>query len=400
MPGSARWQHGKENRLSSTHLSPWKAGSLLFGVLGILSCAGCARTSASRTQPQPPTVEVAGVVRKNVPISSDWVGTLQGYVNAQIQPQVTGYLIKQDYREGSYVHKDQVLFEIDPRPFQAVLDQAKGQLAQAQAAVGEATLNVNRDIPEAEAHAIPQMQLETDRQQKLGAEATVTADKATVEQAELNLGYTKVRSLIDGIAGVAQVQVGNLVSPTTVLTGVSQVNPIKAYFEISESDWLRMAGKIDPSAANSSSTVQSIPLHLILSDGTTYSYVGHILFADRAMNLQTGTLQIVGAFPNPRGILRPEQPATIRGITEVERNVLLVPQPAVMQLQGSYQVAVVGPDNRVNIRTVQVGPQTGTLWVITQGLEPDARVIAVGAQKVQAGMVVKPVPYTPAAGGN
>lgn len=380
--------------MSSTYFSPWKIGSLLLGLLGILSCTGCEKTAASNPPAQPLTVEVASVVQKNVPVSSEWLGTLEGYVNAQIQPQVTGYLIKQDYREGSYVHKDQVLFEIDPRPFQATLDQAKGQLAQAEATVGEATLNVNRDIPEAEAHAIPQMQLETDQQQKLGAEAAVQSGKAAVEQAELNLGYTKVRSLIDGIAGIAQVQVGNLVSPTTVLTGVSQVDPIKAYFEISENDWLRMAGKIGSEAVN------SIPLQLILPSGETYSYPGRILFADRAMNLQTGTLQIVGAFPNPRRILRPEQPATIRGVTEVERNALLVPQPAVMQLQGSYQVAVVGADNRVSIRKVEVGPQVGTLWVVAHGLEPNERVVVVGADKVRTGMVVKPAPYSPVAGEN
>jgi RND family efflux transporter MFP subunit len=381
------------------HLGPWKTAGLLFGIFGSLSCVGCAKTSASRTPPQPLTVQVASVVEKNVPVSSEWVGTLEGYVNAQIQPQVTGYVIRQDYREGSYVHKDQVLFEIDPRPFQATLDQAKAQLAEAQAAVGEATLNVNRDIPEAEAHAIPQMQLETDRQQMLGAEATVKAAEAAVEQAQLNLGYTRVRSLIGGIAGIAQVQVGNLVSPTTVLTGVSQVNPIKAYFEINEDDWLRMAGRIGSGDLNSS-RAQSISLTLILPDGQTYGFPGRILFADRAMNLQTGTLEIVGAFPNPQRILRPQEPATLRAITEVEQHALLVPQPAVMQLQGSYLVAVVGPDNRIGIRSVQAGPQVGTLWVITHGLEASDRVVAVGAEKVKAGMVVKPVPYSPAAGKN
>ncbi len=386
--------------MSTTHVSPWKAYSLLFGILGILSCAGCKKTAASKAPARPPIVEVASVVQRNVPISSDWVGTLEGYVNAQIQPHVTGYLIRQDYREGSYVQKNQVLFEIDPRPFQAALDQAKGQLAEAKAALGEDTLNVNRDIPEAKAHAIPQMQLETDRQKRLEAEATVQADEAAVEQAQLNLGYTSVRSLIGGIAGVAQVQVGNLVSPSTVLTGVSQVDPIKAYFEISGVDWLRMAGKIDSGDVNRPSRVKSIPLQLILSNGQTYGYTGQTLFADRAMNLQTGTIQIVGSFPNPRRILRPEETATVRAVTEVLQGALLVPQPAVMQLQGSYQVAVVGPDNRVTIRSVAVGPQVGSLWVISQGLKPNERVVAVGAEKVRTGMVVRPVTYTPAAGEN
>lgn len=373
-------------------VSPWKVGTLLFVCAGVLACAGCGKTVAAKTPPSLPEVQVAGVIRENVPITSQWVGTLEGYVNAQIQPQVTGYIVKQDYREGSWVPKNQVLFEIDPRPFQAVVDQAKAQLAEARAAVGEATLNVNRDIPEAAAHAIPQMQLETDQQQKLGAEATVQADQAAVEQAELNLGYTQVRSLISGIAGVAQVQVGNLVSPTTVLTGVSQVNPIKAYFEIGEDDWLRMAGRMGAES--------SIPLQLILPDGQTYPYKGRILFADRAMNLQTGTIGIVGAFPNPRRILRPDEPATVRGVTEVEKNVLLVPQLAVMQMQGSYQVAVIGAGNRIGVRNVQVGPQVGSLWVVTHGLAADERVVVVGAEKVRTGMVVRPVPWVPAAGGN
>jgi len=376
-------------------LNSWKLSSLLIGSLAIFASGGCGKSSAPVTPPPPLTVQVATVVQKDIPVSSQWVGTLEGYVNAQIQPQVTGYIIRQDYLEGSWVHKDQVLFQIDPRPFQALLDQAKAQLAEAQAAVGEATLNVNRDIPEAEAHAIPQMQLETDRQQELQSAAGVKAAQAAVEQAQLNLGYTQVRSLISGIAGVAQVQVGNLVSPTTVLTGVSQVNPIKAYFEVNEGDWLRIAPNIQAGRR-----AKSIPLQLILPSGQTYGYRGHILFADRAMNLQTGTLQLVGAFPNPQRILRPDEPATIRGITAIERHALLVPQPAVMQLQGSFLVAVVGADDRVSIRSVQVGPQVGTLWVIAHGLEPGERVIAVGAQKVKAGMLIEPVPYTQAAGEN
>ncbi len=350
--------------------------------------------------PGPPVVKVASVVEKNVPVSGEWVGTLEGYVNAEIQPHVTGYLIKQDYHEGTYVHKNQVLFEIDPRPFQAVLDQAEGQLAEGKAALGEAVLNVNRDIPEAQAHAIPQMQLETDQQEKLEAKATVEADEAAVEQAQLNLGYTDVRSLIGGIAGVAQIQVGNLVSPSTVLTGVSQVNPIKVYFEISGVDWLRMAGKINSNAANLPTRVTSIPLQLILANGKTYGDTGRILFAGRAMNPQTGTIQIVGAFPNPQRILRPEEPVTVRGITEVKHNALLIPQLAVMQQQGGYLVAVVGSGNRIHIRRVQVGPQVGSLWMITRGLEPHERVVVVGAEKVRGGMVVKPEPYTPAAGEN
>jgi membrane fusion protein (multidrug efflux system) len=345
-------------------------------------------------------VEVAQVIQKDVPLYSEWIATLNGYVNAQIQPQVTGYLIRQDYREGSLVHQGDVLFEIDPRPFQAVLDQAKAQLAQAKAQLATATLNVKRDIPEAEAHAIPQSQLDNDSNTELAGKATVQADEASIEQAELNLGFTKVRSLIDGIAGIAQVQVGNLVGPTTVLTGVSQVDPIKVYFPISGAEYLQVANRLSPGTVNLLSTVAPIPLDLILSDGSTYRQKGRILFADRQVDQQTGTIQIVGAFPNPGDILRPGQTGRVRAVTNLRKGALLVPQRAVTELQGAYQVAVVGPDNKISIRAVEVGARSGTMWIINQGLKPDERVVAEGTGRVRDGMVVVPEPYTPSGEGN
>lgn len=335
------------------------------------------------------------MVQQNVPIYSEWVGTLNGYVNAQIQPQVTGYLIKQDYREGSVVRKGDVLFEIDPRPFQAVLDQAKAQLAQAQAQLGAAALNVKRDIPEAQAQAIPQSQLDNDNQGKLAATASVAAGQAAVEQAELNLGYTKVHSLIDGIAGVAQVQVGNLVSPTTVLTAVSQVDPVKAYFPISSAEYLQIANRVNPNSVNLFSSKNPIPLQLILANGETYGHQGTILFADRQVDPQTGTIQIVGAFPNPGNILRPGQTCRIRAMTEIAKGALLIPQRAVTELQGGYQVALVGEGNKISIRAVSVGERVGSLWIINQGVNPGDRVVAEGAQTVRDGMTVTPEPYTP-----
>jgi RND family efflux transporter MFP subunit len=359
-----------------------------------LLCAGCAeKTSSPAGAPQ---VQVAPVVQKDVSISSEWVATLDGYVNAQIQPQVSGYLIKQDYREGSFVHKDDVLFEIDPRPFQAVLDQAKAQLAQAQAQLGNATLNVNRDIPEAEANAIAQSQLEGDTQAQLAAKATVAASRAAVEQAALNLSFTKVRSLISGIAGIAQVQVGNLVTPSTVLTGVSQVDPIKTYFPISGEDYLRIADKIHPETVNLLSSVAPIPLQLILSNGSTYARSGSILFADRQVDPQTGTIRVAGAFANPGNILRPGQYAKVRAVTQILKGALLIPQRAVSQLQGSAQVAVVGTDNKVTIRSVQTGERVDTMWVITSGLMAGDRVVAEGVQKVKDGSTVTPTPFTTA----
>ncbi len=371
--------------------------ALVFSILGILPCVGCSQ-KASSAQQSPPKVEVASVIQKDVPIYSDWVATLDGYVNAQIQPQVTGYLIKQDYREGSLVHKDDVLFEIDPRPFQAVLDQAKAQLAQAEAQLGNATINVKRDIPEAQASAIPQSQLDTDTQTELAGKAAVEAGQAAVEQAALNLGFTKVRSLITGIAGIAQVQVGNLVTPSTVLTGVSQVNPIKAYFPITGDEYLQIANKIGPDTVNLLSKTSTIPLQLMLSDGSTYAHSGKILFADRQVDQQTGTIRIAGEFPNPGDILRPGQYGRVRAVTQMRKGALLVPQRAVSELQGSYEVAVVGPDNKIAIRSVEVGERVDTMWIINKGLNPGDHVVAEGTSKVKEGSTVAPVPFNPGSG--
>ena len=374
------------------------ASPLLFSLLGAVICAGCHQKQSP--PPRPPQVQVAHAIEKDVSIYGEWVATLDGYVNAQIQPQVTGYLIKQAYREGSLVHKNDVLFEIDPRPFRAVLDQAKAQLAQAQAQLGNATLNVNRDIPEAEANAIPRSQLESDTQMQLAAKATVEASHAAVEQAALNLSFTKVRSLITGIAGITQVQVGNLVTPSTVLTAVSQVDPIKAYFPISGEDYLRIAGTIHLEAMNLLSSTSPIPLQLILSNGSTYAHGGGILFADRQVDQQTGTIRIAGAFANPGNILRPGQYAKVRAVTQILKGALLVPQRAVSQLQGSAQVAVVGADNKIAIRAVQTGERVDTMWVISGGLMAGDRVVAEGTQKVKDGGTVTPVPFNTTSGGN
>ena len=378
------------------HLQPIPFGIFLLLITSQLAC----EHPQAASRPSPPVVEVVSVVQKDVPIYSEWIATLYGFVNAQIQPQVSGYLIRQDYREGSFVHQGDVLFEIDPRPFQAVLDQAKAQLSQAEAQLGIAILNVNRDIPEAAAHAIPQSQLDTDTTAKLAGKAAVEAAQAAIEQAQLNLGFTEVRSLIDGIAGIAQVQVGNLVGASTVLTGVSQVNPIKVYFPISATEYLQIANRLSPGTVNLFSRTSPIPLELILSNGSTYGYKGRILFADRQVDPQTGTIQIVGAFPNPGNILRPGQTGRVRAVTDLRKGALLVPQRAVTELQGGYEVAVVGADNKVSMRAVEVGERSGTMWIINQGLKLDQRVVAEGTGSVRDGMVVTPKPYTPPAEGN
>jgi membrane fusion protein (multidrug efflux system) len=367
-------------------------------------------------------VGVTTVVQKDVPIYGDWVATLDGYVNANIQPQVTGYLIKQNYREGSYVHKDEVLFEIDPRPFQAALDrtqgqlaQAKSQLAQAEGQLGQAhaqlalaQINVKRDTPLAAAHAIPQSQLDNDVQGQAQAEAVVKTDEAAiqaakaaiqaaqaaVEQAQLNLGFTKVRSLIDGIAGIASVQIGNLVGPNAVLTTVSSVNPIKAYISISEQEYLELAGRMHASGADLLRSGNDIPLQLTLANGEVYPHHGRIAFADRQVDPQTGTIRVAGAFPNPGNVLRPGQFGRVRAMTGFHKGALLVPQRAVSELQGRDQVAVVGPGNKVSIRTVQTGERVGELWIIQSGLEPGDRVVTEGTSKVAEGATVNPRPDT------
>ena len=370
----------------------WKSRKLMAAIAVLLATTntGCESQVASAPLPPAPTVEVTPVIQKDVPMEGEWVGTLEGYVNAQISPQVSGYLIRQDYQEGGFVRQGQVLFEIDPRPFQAALDQAKGQLAQAKAQMANAEMNVKRDVPEAEAHAIPQSQLDTDTQALLGAKAAVEADQAAVEQAELNLGYTRVVSLVDGIAGINTVQVGNLVGPSTVLTAVSQVSPIKVFFPISEQEYLRMADGGGPGSVDFMTHASRIPLQLTLADGSTYSHPGRIIFADRQVNTQTGTIQIVGEFPNSKNLLRPGQYARVQAPTGNITGALLVPQAAVNQVQGSHQVVVLGSDNRVQIRTVQVGPTVGTLWVITAGVKGGERVVTAGVEKVRDGELVKP----------
>jgi RND family efflux transporter MFP subunit len=391
-------QHMEKNRTNGIRSSIPAASALLLASAVSLLGAGCGQRASSESLPRPPEVEVASAIEKDVRIYGEWVATLDGYVNAQIQPQVTGYLIKQDYREGSFVRKDDVLFEIDPRPFQAVLDQAKAQMAQAEAQLGNASLNVKRDIPEAKAGAIPQSQLDSDTQAQLAGKAAVEAGEAAVEQATLNLGFTKVRSLIAGIAGITQVQVGNLVTPTTVLTSVSQVNPIKAYFPISADDYLRIAGKESPGTVNLLSNTSLIPLQLTLQNGIPYVPTGRILFADRQVDQQTGTIRIAGAFPNPDNVLRPGQYGRVRAVTEVRKGALLIPQRAVTELQGSYEVAVVGAENKVSIRNVEVADRVGTMWVISKGLNPGDRVVVEGTLKVKDGSAVTPIPFDSGSG--
>jgi membrane fusion protein (multidrug efflux system) len=374
---------------------------LLVGA-GVLS--GCGRKNASAAQPaQSLPVTVVEVRQSDVPLTGEWVGTLDGYVNAQIQPQAGGYLIKQDYQEGALVSKGQVLFEIDPRPFQAALDQAKGQLeqakgqvSQAQAQLGLAHINVNRDTPLAQARAIAQSQLDNDTQQLAqneasvrSAQASVAAAQAAVANAELNLGFTLVRSLITGVAGQATTQVGNLVNTQSVLTSVSQLDPIKVYFSISDSEYLALT----QSAGHGGDLLKNaaaIPLTLTLSNGEVFAHKGRIAFVDRQMNNQTGAIRIAAAFPNPGNILRPGQFGRVKAETELRRGALLIPQVAVQEFQGLQQVYVAGSDGKAHVTTVTLGPQIGTNWLVEDGISTGALVIVDQLQKLHDGAPVSP----------
>jgi RND family efflux transporter MFP subunit len=361
--------------------------ALLCG--SVLILGGCGASKAA-SAPPPPNVEVATVVQRDTPIYSDWVATLDGYVNAEIQPRVAGYIIRQNYREGAVVRKGDVLFEIDPRPLKAALDQARAQLAQAEAQLGKASLDVERDTPLAEARAIAKSQLDTELQAKLGAQASVLAAKANVEQAELNLEFTKVTSLVSGIAGIARVQIGNLVGPTSVLTSISQVDPIKAYFTVSEQVFMEFHRRF-PTERSVEEQRKRIPLQLILGDGSIYEHTGTISFADREVNAATGTIRIAGVFPNPNNLLRPGGYGRVRLSARTATAALLIPQRAVTELQGSYQVAVVNGDNKVSIRPVTVGDRVGNLWIVTDGLKAGERVIVEGLLKARDGAVVNVV---------
>ena len=378
----------------------------IWAVLGLLlvcfatSCSKKDATSATSTQPVP--VDVVSVRLGDAQLNGNWVGTLDGFVNAQIQPQVSGYLVQQQYREGSPVRRGQILFEIDPRPFQAAVDQAeaqvkqaKGQLAQAKAQQGLAQINLKRDTPLAQARAISESQLDNEKQQAeqtdaavVSADAAVSAAEAALTSAKLNLGFTQVRSLINGVAGRATTQVGNLVGPQSLLTSVSQLDPIKVYFSIGDSDYLALVARarvVNGSLLAGSST---IPLSLTLADGSVWPQRGRIAFVDREMDQQTGAIRVTASFPNPGNVLRPGQFGRVTAETDIRKNAVLVPQMAVQEVQGIQQVYVVGPDNHAHIANVVLGPQVGKDWTITSGLVAGQRVVTSNMQKLQDGSLV------------
>lgn len=362
--------------------------------LGSALLSGCNKSDVSAHAAVMPRMKVSVVKAEqtDVPITGEWVGTLDGYVNAQIQPQANGYLIRQDYREGSQVQKGQVLFDIDPRPFEAALQQAEGQLGQAQAQLGLAEINVKRDTPLAAAHAIARSQLDNDIQQQSQAKATVESAEAAVATAKLNLGFTQVRSLITGVAGQATTQVGNLVSTQSVLTSVSQLDPIKVYFSISDSEYLALAQRARTGGGDLLDSGSKIPLVLTLADGQIYPYKGRIVFVDRQLNAQTGAIRIAASFPNPGNVLRPGQFGRVKAVTELRRNAVLIPQVAVTEFQGLQQVYTVGPNQTVHVNNVTLGPQYGNSWVVESGLSGGSQVITDNLQKLREGAPVDPEP--------
>jgi len=435
------------------------AGSL------VLTVATFARRSnkTAANAPRPLDVQVVNVEQRDVPVYSEWIGTTDGMVNAEIKAQVTGYLLRQDYKEGSFVRKGQLLFEIDSRPFQAALDQAQGQLAQfkgqleqanshvkeAEAQVAQANsqllqmqaqlaqtqanqvktqLDVNKYGPLLEQKAVTQQDYDNASQANVVAKAQVRAAEASIETAraqiraanaqvgtakaavtaaqgqienanaairtaELNLGFTRIISPIDGIAGLAQAQVGNLITTQSApLTTVSTVDPIKVYFTVSEQEYLNYTRR-HPTQEERETASRNLELELVLSDGTTYPQKGSFYFADRQVDPKTGAIRLAGTFPNPENVLRPGQYGKVRAVTSTKSDALLVPQRAVSQLQGGYQVAVVGADNHIEIRSVKVGDRMGELWIIDEGLKPGESVVVEGLQRIKPGAVVNPKPY-------
>ena len=353
--------------------------------LALAMSMGCS-PKTQKPVPPPPGVTVAAVVQKDVPIHQEWVGTMVGNVDADIRPKVEGFLLSRLYTEGSFVRKGQPMFELDNRQAQAAVDQAAGNLERARAALAQAQIDVRRYTPLVAQKAISQAELDKAQSSERAASAAVEANQAVLDNTKLNLGWATVTSPISGIAGVAKVGIGDLMTPTTVMATVSNVDPIYVDVSIAEQDYLRFAReKVKSSEARS--------LELILGDGTTFPQRGRVLFLNREVDSRTGTIQVRGEFPNPGNLLRPGQYARIRALTQTYKSALVVPQRAVSELQGIYQVAVVGSDNKVAVKSVKLGPQVGDMWVVESGLEPGENVVVDGLQRVRSGVIVEPTPY-------
>ncbi len=372
-----------ERRMRIYSLNPSQL--LCASLLLLATLAGCS-SQEEKPAPPPPGVTVTPVVQKDVDIKQEWVGNMLGNIDANIRPKVDGFLLSQDYTEGSFVNKGQPMFKLDPRQSQAALEQAQGRLERARASLGQAQIDVKRYTPLVAQKAVSQAELDKALSMERAAKAEVEGDQAAVDNAKLILGWATVTSPISGVAGVSNVGIGDLMTPTTLMTTVSSVNPIYVDFSIAEQDYMRFVReKLGQTAGRS--------LQLILGDGTTFPQRGRALLVNREVDTRTGTILVRAEFPNPGNVLRPGQYARIRAITEVRKGALVVPQQAVLELQGIYQVGVVGADNKVTIKTVKLGPQLADVWLVESGLQAGDSVVVDGLQRIKSGMTVAPTPF-------
>lgn len=365
----------------------FKQSSLLaLFATALVICAGCSSNKEQQQPPPSPGVTITPVVQKDVPIHQEWVGTMAGNVDADIRPKVEGFLLARLYTEGSFVEKGQAMFRLDRRQAEAAVEQATGDLERARAALAQAQIDVRRYTPLVAQRAVSQAELDKAQSSERAGLAAVAADQAVLDNTKLNLGWTTVTSPIAGIAGVAKVGIGDLITPTTVMTTVSSVNPIYVDVNIAEQDYLRLTREKSRRKGRTN-------LELILGDGSVFPHPGHPLFVNREVDSRTGTIQVRGEFPNPGNVLRPGQYARIRAATELRKDALLIPQQSVSELQGVYQVGVVAADNKVNIKTVTLGPQFGDMWIVESGLQAGENVVVDGLQRVKSGMAVAPAHY-------
>jgi membrane fusion protein (multidrug efflux system) len=366
-------------------VATWRVHAMGVLTVAMVICAGCA-SNAEKPAPPPPGVTVISVIQKDVPVHQEWVGTMAGNVDADIRPKVDGFLLSRLYAEGSYVDKGSPMFQLDSRQGQAAVEQAQGHLERARAALGQAQTDVRRFTPLVAQKAVSQAELDKALSSESAGKAEVNAGQAELDNAKLNLAWTTVTAPISGIAGVSKVQIGDLMTPTTIMTTISSVNPIYVDFSVAEQDYLRFVREKTGRSAGQD-------LQLILGDGTVFPGRGHALFVNREVDSRTGSIQVRGAFPNPGNVLRPGQYARIRAVSELRKGALLIPQQSVSELQGVYQVGVVAPDNKVTIKAVTLGPQFGDMWVVESGLQAGDKVVVDGLQRIKTGMTVAPTPF-------
>ena len=362
----------------------------------VLLLCGCSKKESAELNLGPQEVLVTDVLQQDVPVVREWIGSLDGSVNADIRARVSGYLVSQNYKEGTFVHEGDFLFQIDSSTYEAAVEQAKSALAQSEANQLQAEQTEKRETQLFDQKVESAQNRDNAVQANVAAKAEVKAQQAALRQAQLNLQFTRVTAPVSGIAGIANPGIGDLVGPSDAqpLMTMSTVDPIKAYLKISEQDYLKFARRVEQAR---SAGQLAPPAEIILADGTLYPHQGKFSAVDREVDQQTGTIRLAALFPNPDNVLRPGGFVRVRVTVRNIPGALLVPQRAVNELQTSYEVAVVGAENKVQIRSVKVGDRVGMLWAIEEGVQPGDRVIVEGAQKVHDGQLVKPITWTPSA---